>query len=345
MQKMQNAMDEFDHARFTEGLFDENLQDIWIEFESEIDTLYNKVANYRKSDKFRQIVNFCTNFRHIAPFNAMLVNMQRPGSELVLTEKQWAEWYRRTLKPNAQPLIYLNMTPVGALYDISDTIATGLNPKTDQEIIDEIAHPFKSSGYFDKELLETLLDNLKYYGIAQDLTLNSSERLAAYIKKCHVPAEIEFKQYGTKGRFMWPMPYLISINKEADPLQKMQSLCHELGHFFCHHLPPENPDWWEKRRHDLHIREFEAEITAFMVCKRNGIPCPNSDKYLAHYVEENEEIPRNISVETIMKAVNAIEKMLKPQSWSEGLLYNKDPFFRERLQKERKQIERTQGRG
>ena len=60
---MQNAMDEFDHARFTEGLFDENLQDIWIEFESEIDTLYNKVANYRKSDKFRQIVNFCTNFQ------------------------------------------------------------------------------------------------------------------------------------------------------------------------------------------------------------------------------------------------------------------------------------------
>ena len=338
-------MEDNDFYRFTEELFDENLQDVKLEFESEIDQLYNQVENYRKSDKFREIVQFCNNFRHIAPFNAMLVNMQRPGSKLVMTAKQWANMYGRRLKPNAQPLIYLNMTPVGALYDISDTVAYGRHAKTDQEIIDEVAHPFKSDGVFDKNLLETLVNNLQYYGIAHDFNFIASESYAAYITKRTVGADVKINYYGQVGKFVWGMPYFVSINKEADPLQKMQALCHELGHFFCHHLPPVDNAWWERRRHDHAIREFEAEITAYMVCKRNNIPCPRSEKYLANYTEQNEEIPRNISVEAIMNAVNAIEKMLKPMSWSEGMLYKRDPFFRDRLQEERKKLERMKGRG
>lgn len=338
-------MDDYDFTRFAGGLFDENLQDVTIDFESEIDLLYNKVGDYRKSAKFHAIVDFCSRFRHIAPFNAMLINMQRPGSELALTAKEWFDDYKRELKPNAQPLIYLNRTPVGAMYDISDTIALDKDGKTDQEIIDEIAHPFKTDGSFDENLLKTLVDNLQYYGIAHDFKFNASERFGAYIEQRQVPAEIKFNYHGKAGSFKWMMPYFVSINKEADPLQKMQSLCHELGHFFCHHLPPESPDWWVKRRHDKCIREFEAETTAYMVCKRNGIPCPNSEVYLALYVKENEEIPRNISVEAVMKAVSAIERMFEPLSWSQGMLYNNDPLFKERIKEERYKLDKGVRRG
>ena len=76
-----------DHARFTDSLFDENLQDEMLEFESEIDFLFNAIKEYRKSRKFRDIIEFCNRFNHIAPFNAMLINMQRPGSRLALTAK------------------------------------------------------------------------------------------------------------------------------------------------------------------------------------------------------------------------------------------------------------------
>ena len=338
-------MEDKDFSRFSEGLFDENLQDVKLEFESEIDQLYNLIEDYRKSSKFHDIIDFCTNFRHIAPFNAMLINMQRPGCKLALTAKQWVQMYSRGLKPNAQPLIYLNMTPVGALYDISDTIAYGPNPKGDQDIIDEIAHPFKSNGKFDEHLFDTLVYNLQFYGIAHDFNFNASESYAAYITKRPVVAEVKFRHYGQEGKFQWEMPYFVSINKEAEPLQKMQSLCHELGHFFCHHLPPVDDSWWEKRRHDKSIREFEAEITAYMVCKRNGIPCPRSETYLANYTDEHDEIPRNISVEAIMKAVNSIEKMLDPLSWSEGALYKKDPLFRERVQEEKKKMDKVFRRG
>ena len=327
-----------DHARFTDSLFDENLQDETIEFESEIDFLFNAIQSYRNSSKFRDIIDFCNRFNHIAPFNAMLINMQRPGSRLALTAKEWINQFGRALKPNAQPLIYLNHTPVGAMYDISDTIS--LDGRSDQEIIEEVAHPFKGEGSFDVELLKNIVANLEYYGIAHDFEFNASERYGAYIQQLVVPHKVKFNRYGIFGEFMYPMPYFVSINKDADDLQRMQSLCHELGHFFCHHLPPVSPEWWVKRRHDITIREFEAEITSYMVCKRNGIPCPRSEKYLAHYVEENDEIPRNISVEAIMKAVSAIEKMMEPMSWSEGLLYKNDSLFKKRLQEERDKIDR-----
>ncbi|MBQ6578113.1 MAG: ImmA/IrrE family metallo-endopeptidase [Bacteroidales bacterium] len=333
-----------DHARFTDSLFDENLQDEMLEFESEIDFLFNAIKEYRKSKKFRDIIEFCNRFNHIAPFNAMLINMQRPGSRLALTAKDWAQKYDRGLKPNAQPLIYLNHTPVGAMYDISDTVAVDGFGMTDQEIIEDVAHPFKGSGDFDAELLKNLVANLEYNGIAHDFGYNAAESLAAYIAARQVLHKVVFNRYGVKGEFNWPMPYLVSINKEADDLQRMQSLCHELGHFFCHHLPPASPDWWVKRRHDIAIREFEAEITAYMVCKRNGIPCPRSEEYLAHYVEVNEEIPRNLSVETIMKAVSSIERMMKPMSWSEGLLYKNDSLFKKRLQEERDKVDRKGGK-
>ena len=234
-------MNELDHTRFTDSLFDENLQNERMEFDSEIDALFNQIKIFRNSKKFRDIIEFCNRFNHIAPFNAMLINMQRPGSTLALTAKEWRQKYNRDLKPNAQPLIYLNHTPVGAMYDISDTVALPGYSLKDQQIIEDVAHPFKGCGVFDLELLKNLVDNLKYNGIAHDFGYNAAESLAAYIAPREVKYKVVFNHYRTQGEFNWPMPYFVSINKDADNLQRMQALCHELGHFFCHHLPPAGP--------------------------------------------------------------------------------------------------------
>ena len=117
------------------------------------------------------------------------------------------------------------------MYDISDTIS--LYGRSDQEIIEEVAHPFKGEGSFDVELLKNIVANLEYYGIAHDFEFNASERYGAYIQQLVVPHKVKFNRYGIFGEFMYPMPYFVSINKDADDLQRMQSLCHELGHFFC----------------------------------------------------------------------------------------------------------------
>ena len=338
--KKDRIMQVFDDAvRFNDSLFENDLQNVSIEMKGDIDQLFNELEEYRDSKTFQQIIEFCASFKRIAPFNAMLIHMQLPGCRYALTAKQWRREYNRKLKRNARPLFYLNMTPVGAVYDISHTEPINNNGPTDQEILERVAHPFKGSGAFDNRILQTLLSNLPYFGIGSDLDFIATDSYGAYICQYESLGKVNFRYKGDDYLTEWPLPYYMSVNKSFNDLERFQAICHELGHFFCHHLPPQTKDWWEKRETDKTIREFEAEITAYLVCKRNGIEPPKSGEYLAGYVSKHTEIPRNISVESIMNAVRDIERMLSPMEYTDGLLYKKDDRFQKRIQEAKRLVD------
>jgi len=108
------------------------------------------------------------------------------------------------------------------------------------------------------------------------------------------------------------------------------SICHELGHFFCRHLPPpyqDDSNWWKMRRPNWKTREFEAEIVSYIICERYGVGNKSWD-YLSRVLGDSETIPEDISIERIFKAANEVERMLKedldPKSC---LLYNADKSF------------------
>ena len=42
---------------------------------AEIDKLYQDVLSYRSADHFYELLKFIKRFRHIAPYNAMLVHI------------------------------------------------------------------------------------------------------------------------------------------------------------------------------------------------------------------------------------------------------------------------------
>ena len=50
-----------------------------------LDNLFKEVREYRSCDKFKEILDFVKKFRNIAPYNAMLLNIQKPGSKYVAT--------------------------------------------------------------------------------------------------------------------------------------------------------------------------------------------------------------------------------------------------------------------
>lgn len=91
------------------------------EFKENIDELQFLVKSYRDSNEFKKMLDFIGSFPYLAPYNAMLVQMQKPGATFVLTGKKWAE-YGRQPKLNGQKLIVLKpFGPVQCVFDYEDT--------------------------------------------------------------------------------------------------------------------------------------------------------------------------------------------------------------------------------
>lgn len=292
------------------------------DFKENIDELQFLIRRYRDSEEFKRMLDFVGRFSYLAAYNAMLVEMQKPGAKFVFPGKEWRR-YGRTIKPNAQQLITLkNFGPVQCMFDISDTEPIpGRVVVKEQELMEMWDNGLKNpNGVVDPEILNTLIDNLPIYGIFLDDSFMAANTYGGYIMPyshlidVHVGMNNDIK---TNSRF------LISVNHKQTDAEKFHTICHELGHLFCRHQSYK-PD---KRRDISHKeREFEAETVAWLVSKRHGINNP-SEEYLATYAPEG-EIPI-CSTELIMKAVAEIERMIEgPLPVTKGLWYKEDKVFK-----------------
>lgn len=289
---------------------------------SQIDILYNSVYQYRTCTEFRKRLEFCAQFKSMSAFNAMLIEMQMPCARYVLRADEWASKYSRVIKHDARPMIILvPFGPVSYVFDISDTKPNNNNLflYSDEDILSEIEMPYRTKSDIDIKLLETFCLNVECHGILINPDFKAATSYAGKI-------ELYDKGYFTytykKQNLSSPCDYLISINKNAKPGKFFASLCHELGHLFCHHIYSPYQAW-DVRNLSNSAEEFEAEIVSWLVCERLNIGNP-SEKYLASYCDNNEEIP-SISIERIFTAVNDIEKMLKTKlSIKDGIKYKYD---------------------
>lgn len=301
------------------------------ETKSKLDILWKDVIEFRNGDNFKRIMDACAHFKQLAPYNAMLVYMQRPGAEYVLTAQQWRSLYDRRTKLDARPmLILVPFGPVDYVFDIGDTLPSD-NPysphkETDQAILNKMAEPYKTQGEMPRRTLQLFIDNLAYNGIAFNGDFQTGADYAAKIE--YSPNRIsDVSIYLGKYRTIdWRPPYQISIKGKSSYSQMFTSLCHELGHLFCHHLRMP-ADWkekpWEVRYLDHKWKEFEAESVAWLVCERLGIENPSAE-YLAKYIPENGSpfiISNQVSLENIMTATREVERLLKPMTYRDGLLY------------------------
>lgn len=46
----------------------------------ELDKLFTEIRAYRKSEELKKLYKFIKKFPQIAPYNAMLIHIQKPGS-------------------------------------------------------------------------------------------------------------------------------------------------------------------------------------------------------------------------------------------------------------------------
>ena len=307
--------------------------------ETNLDSLWRNVKTYRSSENFMAVMKACSRFRHLAPYNAMLVEMQRPGARYVLTEKEWRNRYDRGIKPNARPLIILvPFGPVDFLFEISDTypLKTELFWKTDDEILEEIAAPYKTKKDVSDDILNETFEKLPTHGIAIDTSFVAGADYAARIELLTSHSHYINVYVGKEHNLKWCANYLLSVNKNAQKGERFASICHELGHLFCQHLvAPRDWEKWQVRNLPHAAQEFEAESVSWLVCERLGIGNP-SEKYLSGYLTANNEIPYEVSIDRILNAVKEVWNMCSLEmrfSYRDGLLYKQCDDFKETVKR------------
>ena len=260
-----------------------------------LDELFLKVGLYRHSEDLRELFLFIRKFPRLAPYNAFLIHIQKPGCQFVAEEDVWLNKYNRRVIPGSRPLVILwPFAPVHFVFDLEDTEG--------EPLPDEVLHPFRTFGRLDQKIFHRLTGNLRCYGIEYH-EADYGPGMGGCIAKANGSPIVR------DGGKRYRMPYTMIVNRKHCWEEKFATIAHELGHLFCGHLGNPLMDLWPDRSScDLQVREFEAESVSWLVCERAGIYTP-SEKYLSGYLYEHDEIPR-ISLESVLRAAGWIEKMM-----------------------------------
>jgi hypothetical protein len=265
----------------------------------ELDKLFYDVGTYRRSDEFKKLFELIRKFSHIAPYNAMLIHIQKPGSRYVASAYEWKSRFHRTVNPGARPLVILRpFGPVAFLFEYLDTDGPPLP--------EELINPFKVEGNLSEDKFINLVNNLKCDGVSYN-EADQGVSSAGFAQITQNGREQTITR--NKKIFQVKILYEMVVNQNHQTEIKFASVIHELAHIYCGHLGSPHPKWWEDRHMlDRNIEEFEAESICWLICERLGIKNPSA-KYLNGYLNEKGEIPP-ISIEIVLKATGSIESMI-----------------------------------
>ena len=272
-----------------------------------IDDLVGEALRYRSGAQFAELIRFVADFRQLAPFNAMLVHVQQPGSTYVATAQRWRTEHGRALLPGARPLVVLqSFGPVAFVYDVSDTTPLpGGAP-----LPPEVAHPFDCLISAAASALSTLTVNAIEDGVCVTYVDRGTQRAGSI-----EPAEGGQAQLlpARRGRPApadpWqPVLYEMKVNGRLDDSARYATVLHELAHLYCGHLGTPNEKGWPSRRlGDEATREVEAESAAFIAARRLDEHA-QFPPYLDQYVGPDGQLPK-ISLERVLKVAGDLEKM------------------------------------
>lgn len=276
-----------------------------------IDELFHAVDDYRQGKDLKELLIFINRFPKIAPCNAFLLHVQKPGSEFVASVSEWKERFNRTIKPGSRPLVILwPFGPVRFVFELEDT-------EGDDPFPEYLLKPFKTEGKISSRVFQCLLRNLPRDGVSYHNADYGTGRAG------HIKTSEGNKSQNTRGKIkiskgnisQYPkgkeveVLYNLVVNQNHTDEEKFATIAHELGHLYCGHLGSPNEKWWPNRMNKgVEVEEYEAESISWIVCRRAGIKTPSAD-YLNYYLSKDGQIPQ-ISLETVLKAAGLIESMM-----------------------------------
>lgn len=251
-----------------------------------LDQLLTEARLYTSSSSYRELMEFVARFRSFAPFNAMLLHIQKPGLTYAASAADWRDRFERYPKQSARPLLILwPFGPVALVYDIQDT---------EGEAVPEDATMFPARGTVTDEDIAGHIRLLCKHGISTT-RIDAGAAIAGSIRVISRPKDPKKAS-----------SYLLTINHNHDAPKQFVTIAHELAHLFLGHLGADNnlkiPD---RLGCCSEQREVEAESVAWLVAERNGVKA-KSETYLRYFVEKAPEI----DIYTLLRATGRIEEIL-----------------------------------
>jgi hypothetical protein len=243
---------------------------------------------YKTSAEFRELQSFIIRLRNVAPFNALLLHIQKPGLTHAATARDWKERFHRTPKAHARPLLILRpFGPVDLVYDILDT---------EGEALPEDAFAFQARGAIQDVHIQEFIDILGQKQIHVE-PFDQGDGNAGSIERLTTGAD--------KNTYS---VYRVRINGNHQAPTRFATLAHELAHLFLGHLGTDLKLKIKARARDYQTQEWEAEAVAYLVCNRNGVTI-SSHTYLNHFTKPF-ETPPPLDLYVITRAAGQIERLL-----------------------------------
>ena len=254
-----------------------------------LDQLLEDSRLYKTSKDYKDLLDFVVRLHNFAPFNAMVLQVQKPGLSYAASARDWRERFGRNPREAARPLLILwPFGPVALVYDVLDTEGAPLP---------EDVSSFVARGTITEAALSGFHRLLGRKHI-ELLWVDAGDRHAGLIRVTRPAAsEQETTQYA------------IHVNRNHENAVKFSTLAHELGHLALGHLGPDKKLKVPARPPLSHSQqEVEAESVAYIVCERNGVK-PKSQAYLSNFVSVDTTI-NDVDVYQVMRAAGQVETIL-----------------------------------
>lgn len=165
---------------------------------------------YESSEAVKELMNFTIRLRTFAPFNAMLLHIQKPGLTHAATASHWHRRFGRVPKAGTRPLIVMRaMGPVDSVFDVLDTEGRELP---------ESAFAFPTLGGLTDERFAMIAGRIVKDGI-DIVEMDAGDANAGWIR-------LTSRSSSPQGKHRYQLAY----NRNHPAGTRLVTVAHELAH-------------------------------------------------------------------------------------------------------------------
>lgn len=233
--------------------------------------LMKGISEIKTSEQYINYLDAMSKFIPYSPQNQILIALQAPYAEQILSRSRWWKDFQRSITPNAKGILILapNIKKMpDATKEQKEQLKAGLISEQDIPTKDVLIG-FKPIRVYDvsetqgKAIPESpakKLDNK----VADFNLLKTAMIKAAEPYKVSFVSQTELKKANGMCNFATKE---IKVSAELSESQTIKTLLHEVAHSVMHSRDAE----LGTKRVDKQTRELQAESTAYMICSRYGL--------------------------------------------------------------------------